>query len=365
MIIAQIITELEKIAPPVYQEDYDNAGLLTGNAEWACSGVVIALDATEAVILEAFQKGANLVIAHHPIIFGGLKKINGKNYVEKAVIAAIKHDIAIFAIHTNLDNVIHGVNGRIADRLGLINRSVMFPRQNTIRKLAVFVPPAYLEKVRNALFSAGGGHIGQYSECSFQSEGEGSFLASAGADPFVGTVGQRHYEPETRLEMVFPAHLESSLVAALKQNHPYEEVAYDILPLANTINQVGAGLVGELPEPFDEPAFLERLKNVFEVPVLRHTSLRGKPVKRVALCGGAGSFMVSKALQFKADFYITGDMKYHEFFDANDRLVIADVGHFESEQYTVDLLYDILAEKFHTFAVFKTGVRTNPVNYYI
>ncbi|MBC6490301.1 Nif3-like dinuclear metal center hexameric protein [Flavihumibacter stibioxidans] len=365
MIISNIIAGLESFAPPVYQESYDNAGLLTGEPGWHCSGIVVALDATEAVVLEAKARGANLIVAHHPIVFSGLKKINGKNYVEKAVIAAIKNDIAIYAIHTNLDNVMDGVNGRIADILGLLNRRVMAPRQNTLRKLYTFVPPAHLEQVRSALFAAGGGQIGQYSECSFQSEGEGSFRAGDHANPFVGEIGKRHLEPEVKLEMVFPAYLEPAMIAALKSSHPYEEVAYDLISLTNSFDMVGTGIIGELPEPVAETAFLERLKNVFRVPVIRHTPFTGKPVQRVAFCGGAGSFLVNNALQLKADIYITGDMKYHEFFDANDRLVIADVGHFESEQYTVDLLYDILAEKFPTFAVFKTGVRTNPVNYYI
>lgn len=364
MRILDIISCLERVAPPVYQESYDNAGLLTGNPGWTCTGAIMALDATEEVVMEAVAKGCNLIVAHHPILFGGLKKINGKNYVEKAVISAIKNDIAIYAIHTNLDNVAHGVNRKIADKVGLVNCSILSPKGGLLKKLYTFVPHAQLDGVSAALFSAGAGHIGNYSECSYITEGTGTFRAGAGAQPFAGEVGLRHHEPESRLEVIFPVHLESAVVKALLQAHPYEEVAYDIVPLANQHHGIGSGMIGDLPEVLPEPAFLNHLKQVFGLSVVRHTRLLNKPVRRVAVCGGAGSFLISSALNSGADVYITADVKYHEFFDANDRLLLADIGHFESEQFTVDLLYDILAEKFPTFAVFKTEVRTNPVYYY-
>lgn len=360
-----VIRHLESIAPPALQEGYDNAGLLTGDPGWTCTGVLCTLDATEEVILEAINTGCNLVVAHHPIIFGGLKKINGRNYVEKTVITAIKNDIAIYAIHTNLDHVLNGVNGRMADKLGLEQRRILSPKEGTLKKLFTFVPVAQAEQVRNAIFKAGAGQIGQYSECSFGVEGTGTFKGEAGTNPFVGQPGSRHEEKELKLEIVFPAWLQSAVVQALVTAHPYEEVAYDVVSLANVHPGQGSGMIGELPEAMGELEFLAFLKEQFDLKVIRHTTLSGQPVKKIALCGGAGSFLVSKALQAGADIYITGDMKYHEFFDANGKMIIADIGHFESEQYTTDLLVDVLREKFTTFAVLKSGVPTNPVNYYI
>lgn len=365
MKIAEIISFLESIAPPSLQESYDNAGLLTGDAGWTCTGALCTLDATEEVIKEAINRNCNLVIAHHPIIFGGLKKINGKNYVEKAVITAIKNDIAVYAIHTNLDNVIAGVNGMMADKLGLINRKILAPKESTLKKLYTFVPLEQAEKVRAALFAAGGGHIGNYNECSFGVEGTGTFKGGEGANPFVGRPGERHYEKELKVEVIFPAYLQAAMVRALLAAHPYEEVAYDVVNLANIHPGIGAGVLGEMPDAVPETSFLALLKQAFNLPLIRHTALLGRPVKKVALCGGAGSFLVSKALAAGADIYITADMKYHEFFDANDRIIIADIGHFESEQFTIDLLANILQEKIPTFAVLKTAIKTNPVHYFV
>ena len=356
---------LEQMAPPSYQESYDNAGLITGSREWICSGVLTTLDATEAVVEEAVRRGCNLIVAHHPIVFSGLKKINGRNYVEKAIITAIKKDIAIYAIHTNLDNVVaQGVNGKIAAKLGLVKSRPLLPKEGILRKLYCFVPVDHLETVRNAVFSAGAGQIGNYSECSFSTEGTGTFKGGEGTDPFVGQPGLRHSEKEVRVEMVLPAHISEAVIRAMVAAHPYEEVAYDLVNLANTHPGVGSGLVGELPAAVDEKAFLETLRQVFRVPVVRHTRLTRRPVQRVAVCGGAGSFLIPKALAERADFYITADVKYHEFFDANDRMVVADVGHFESEQYTVELLFEVLLEKFRNFAVLKSEIKTNPIHYY-
>lgn len=364
MKIADIISLLESIAPPSLQEHYDNAGLLTGNSGWECKGIICSLDATEEVVNEAVSKKCNLIVAHHPIIFGGLKKINGKNYVEKTVIAAIKNDIAIYAIHTNLDNVLEGVNGKIAKKLGLKNISILSQKENTMKKLFTFAPADKAEQVRNAIFSAGGGHIGNYSECSFNAEGIGTFKGGEETHPYVGKKGERHKENEIRIEVIFPAWLESSIVKAMKIAHPYEEVAYDVMDLSNTHPGIGSGIVGELPSPMDEISFLTQVKQIFNVPMVRHTEFLGKPVKIVALCGGAGSILLSKALLSGADIYITADMKYHEFFDANDRILIADIGHYESEQFTIDLLKEILEQKFPTFAVLKTEAETNPVRYF-
>jgi len=365
MKIAEIIDTLEKIAPPSLQESYDNAGLITGNAGWICSGVICTLDATEEVVLEAKEKKCNLIVAHHPIIFGGLKKINGKNYVEKAVIAAIKNDIAIYAIHTNLDNVIKGVNDKIADKIGLINRKILLPKANQLMKLFTFVPLEYAEKVRAAIFQAGGGAIGNYSECSFNAEGKGTFKAGENTQPFVGEIGKRHEENEIKIEIIFPSYLQQKILSAMIKAHPYEEVAYDIVALENKFDNVGSGLIGDLKNEMSEIDFLDLIKNAFGLSVIKHTALLNKKVTKVAVCGGAGSFLIDKALAENVDFYITSDIKYHEFFDANGRMVIADIGHWESEQFTIDLLFDILLQEFRTFAVLKTEVRTNPVRYYL
>ncbi len=365
MKIAGIISFLESWAHPSLQEQYDNAGLITGSMQWECTGMICSLDATEEVVKEAIAKKCNLIVAHHPIIFNGLKQINGKNYVEKTIITAIKNDIAIYAIHTNLDNVLHGVSGRMADMLGLTNISVLAEKDSTLKKLFTFVPVANAAQLRNAIFTAGGGNIGNYSECSFNSEGTGTFKAGEGTEPYVGAIGQRHQEKEMKVEVVFPTFLENQIVLAMKAAHPYEEVAYDIVPLANRYPDIGAGLIGELPAATTENELLTRLKEIFKVPVIRHTSLLQKAIKKVAVCGGAGSFLISKALAAGADAYITADIKYHEFFDANNRMLVADIGHYESEQFTINLLQEVLGQKFPTFAVLKTEVKTNPVNYFL
>jgi dinuclear metal center YbgI/SA1388 family protein len=363
MRISEIISFLESIAPPSLQESYDNAGLITGDPSWECSGIVCSLDAIEEVVKEAIEKKCNLIVAHHPIIFGGLKKINGKNYVEKTIITAIKYDIAIYAIHTNLDNVIDGVNGKIAAMLGLQDCRILSTKDQVLKKLFTFAPHDKAAIVRNAIFEAGGGHIGNYSECSFNSEGTGTFKAGSGTNPYTGTIGEQHQEPETKIEVIFPAWLESKIIGALKKSHPYEEVAYDVVSLTNQHPGIGSGMIGRLPAPEEEKSFLARVKQVFGAGIIRHTAFAGRPVNMVAVCGGAGSFLVSRALAAGADVFITADMKYHEFFDANGRMVIADIGHYESEQFTISLLYDVLKEKFRTFAVLKTAVITNPVYY--
>jgi dinuclear metal center YbgI/SA1388 family protein len=363
MKIAEIVSFLESLAHPSLQENYDNAGLLTGMNSWECTGVICSLDATEEVVLEAIEKKCNLVIAHHPIIFGGLKKLNGKNYVEKTIITAIKNDIAIYAIHTNLDNVISGVSGRMGKMLGLNKMTVLSPKKEVLKKLFTFVPIQKAKEVREAIFSAGAGHIGNYSECSFNAPGTGTFKAEEGAEPFVGKKGEQHQEEEIKMEMVFPSYLEPKIIAALLAAHPYEEPAFDLVQLTNQHAGTGTGIIGELDDSKDEKVFLAYLKKVFGLEVIRHTALLGKPVKRVALCGGAGSFLVSNALASGADVFITADMKYHEFFDANGRMIIADIGHYESEQFTIGLLAEFLEQKFPNFAVLKTAVRTNPVHY--
>lgn len=364
MQIGNFIHALEQWAPPSLQENYDNSGLITGNHSWECKGILICLDATEEVINEARSHGCNLVIAHHPIIFKGLKKITGKTYVERAVIAAIKYDIAIYALHTNLDNIINGVNTTMAQKLGLINCTILHSKPAQLKKLFTFVPGEHAETVRQGIFDAGGGHIGNYSETSFNTSGTGTFKAGENAHPFVGAIGTRHDEPEIKVEVIFPAWLEWNILKALKQAHPYEEVAYDIVSLDNELQSVGSGILGELTGAVAETDFLQILKEKFGLKLIRHTSFTGKAIQKVAVCGGSGSFLTAKALSAGADAYVTADIKYHEFFDAEGKMLLADIGHWESEQFTIDLIHDFLKEKFPTFAVLKTGVKTNPVEYF-
>ena len=363
MLIDYIITELEALAPPVYQESYDNAGLITGNKSWDCTGIICSLDCTEATVNEAIKKKCNLIVAHHPIVFSGLKKINGNNYVERTVIAAIKNDIAIYAIHTNLDNVMHGVNNRIADKLGLLERSILAPKQGIIYKLFTYAPASHAEAVRETLFAAGAGKIGLYEECSYNITGTGTYKPMLGSSPFLGEVGTRKMAKEVKIEVIFPYYLQSKILKALFAAHPYETVAYEVIKLENQHQEVGSGMIGSLPESMDETAFLNLVKEAFALGIIRHTPLLNKPVKTVAVCGGSGSFLTKNAIAAKADVFITADIKYHEFFDADDKLLLADIGHWESEQFTADLLAEFLQDKFPTFAILKTMVNTNPVMY--
>lgn len=365
MKIKEITDYLESIAPLSLQESYDNAGLLTGNGNTECSGIITSLDVTEAVVEEAVQKKCNLIVAHHPIIFKGLKKINGKNYVERTIIAAIKNDIAIYAIHTNLDNLVEGVNKKIAQKIGLENCRTLLPKSNTLQKLVTFSPRGNAESIQNALFRAGAGAIGNYDECSFNVSGEGTFKAKEGSHPFVGKIGERHHESETRIEVVFPSWLQSKVIDSLKKAHPYEEVAFYIQSLDNFQNGVGSGLIGELKEPTSEKQLFETLKLSFGLSWIKHTSFIEKPVTKIAVCGGAGIFLLPNAIAAGADVYITSDIKYHEYFDAENRILLADIGHYESEQFTIELLTDFLHQKFPNFAVLKTEMNTNPVKYFI
>lgn len=365
MKLSLLTAYLESLAPLSYQEDYDNSGLIAGNPEKEVHQALISLDCTEAIVDEAIAKGCEVIISHHPIVFRGLKKFNGKTYVERVVEKAIKNDIAIYAIHTNLDNVLEGVNTRICEMLELDNCCILAPKSGLLKKLVTYVPEDKAEQVRNALFHAGAGNIGDYSECSFNAEGTGTFKGGEGTTPYVGEPGKRHYENEVRIETVYPAAIESKLLMALFLAHPYEEVAYDLYTLSNQHQQVGSGMIGELEEEMSEEEFLFVIKQNMQAKVIRHTALTGKKVKRVAVCGGAGSFLLKHAISAGADFFVTADFKYHEFFDAEGKLVIADIGHFESEQFTVQLLYDIIRKKFSNFAVRLTEINTNPVKYFI
>ena len=363
--IKDITRELEKLAPLSYQESYDNAGLLVGNAETEITGVLVTLDVTEEVVEEARNKNCNLIVTHHPIIFKGLKRLNGNNYVERTVIKAIKHDIAIYATHTNLDHVMKGVNWKIAERLGLQNVKVLAPKSQLLKKLTFFSPLDHTQSILDALFEAGAGQIGQYQNCSFRTEGTGTFLPDKSAHPAIGTPGQLEEVTEHRIEVMFPSHLESKILAVLRKVHPYEEVAYYLHVLENENQEVGAGAVGELPEDMDTTAFLQLLKDQMNTGVVKYTAPTGKSIKKVAICGGAGSFLLSDAIRAQADVFVTSDYKYHEFFDAENRIMICDIGHYESEVYTKDLLYNYLSGIFSNFALCLSDTNTNPVRYFV
>ena len=363
MKLKEITDCLEAFAPLAYQESYDNAGLICGNKNMEITSALICLDSTEAVIDEAISKGCNLVIAHHPIVFKGLKKFNGSNYVERVIIKAIQNNIAIYAAHTNLDNVHNGVNTKIAEKLGLINCKTLVPQKGILKKLVTFCPIDKADEVRTALFAAGAGNIGNYDECSFNTEGAGTFRAGTETNPYVGEIGKQHLERETRIETVYPVNLESKVLKALFSSHPYEEVAYDLYTLDNVANKIGAGIVGDLVNEKDEMEFLRFLKERMKAEGIRYTTLRGKNIKRVAICGGSGSFLLENAVKNCADIFVTADFKYHQFFDAENRIIIADIGHYESEQYTMELFSDLLKENFNTFALHLSKINTNPINY--
>jgi dinuclear metal center YbgI/SA1388 family protein len=361
--IKDIIDCLSNWAPLSLQESYDNAGLIVGNPHSEVSKVLVTLDATEAVIDEAIQKKCNLVIAHHPIVFKGLTKINGSNYVERVIIKAIKNDIAIYAIHTNLDNMLTGVNNKIAKVLGLQNLSILEPKTHTLGKLITYVPSAHQAIVKEALFKVGAGKIGNYDRCSFSVQGAGTFRAGELGNPFVGKIGETHTETEDRVEVIYPLHIESQLVAALKQAHPYEEVPYELVAIRNVNPEIGSGMLGELPEEMSSASFLDWLKKTMELSIIRYTPFSGA-IKKVALCGGAGSFLIKQAIRSGAQAFITADVKYHEFFDAEQSLMIADIGHYESEIFTKELISKQILDFFPTFAVLLSETNTNPIKYH-
>ena len=364
MVIREITNYLEEIAPLSLQESYDNCGLIIGDFKTEVKGILITLDTTEDIVDEAISIGANLIISHHPIIFSGLKKLNGKNYIERTVIKAIKNDIAVYAIHTNLDNINSGVNFQICNKLNLKKIQILDSKTGELKKLVTFVPVNYQEKVRSALFEAGAGHIGNYNSCSYNLEGNGTFKALENANPFIGEINEIHTEKEIRIEVIFPKYLENKIISALIKNHPYEEVAYDIYKLDNNLKTIGAGMIGELETELDELSFLSELKSKFNLEVIKHTQLLNKKIKKVAVCGGSGSFLLEKAKQQKADIFITADIKYHQFFDSENQILIADIGHYESEVFTKDLIFDFINKKFPRFAVHFSKINTNPIKYF-
>lgn len=363
MTVREVTSILESFAPLAFQEDYDNSGLIVGDANMEVTGVLLTIDVTPQVVAEAVAGGANLIVAHHPVIFKGLKRITGKSYVEQVVVNAIRNNIAIYAAHTNIDSVQGGVSFKMAEVLGLTSTQVLSPLTGQLVKLVTFVPTEYAEAVRQAMFNAGAGVIGNYDSCSFNIQGQGTFRAGDGTNPFVGEKGKIHFEPEVRVETIVPRHILSAVVKAMVEAHPYEEVAYDVYPLDLPYKKAGLGVVGDLPEPMNTIDFVKHVKQQFRAPCVRYTNPVKDFISRVAICGGSAISLLNDAIAANADVFITADVKYHQFFDAENRIVIIDIGHFESEQFTIDIFYDLLSKKISNFAVLKSKVRTNPINY--
>ncbi|MDR6302219.1 Nif3-like dinuclear metal center hexameric protein [Mesonia maritima] len=363
MQVREVISALENWAPLQYAEDFDNVGLLVGNRAEEVSGILITLDTLENVVEEAIEKNCNMIVSFHPIIFGGLKKLTGNSYVERVVIKAIQHNIAIYAMHTALDNHHQGVNNMICDQLNLKNRKILVPQENTIKKLVTYIPKKDAEKVREALFEVGAGSIGNYDHCSFNLEGLGSFNPNQESNPTIGKKGETHFEEEVQLNITFPKHLQSKVLQTLQEKHPYEEVAFEVTSLENKNQQIGIGMLGELSKQKEEAEFIKEVKEIFNCGIIRHSQLRDKPIKKVAVLGGSGAFAIGAAKAKKADIYLTADLKYHDFYKAEGKLILADIGHYESEQYTKDLIHSYLTKKFPNFAVVLSQKNTNPIQY--
>ncbi|GEC77216.1 Nif3-like dinuclear metal center hexameric protein [Flavobacterium aquatile] len=363
MKIKQILTILEEMAPLAYAEDFDNVGLLVGNQDNEATGVLVCHDALENVIDEAIAKNCNLVVCFHPILFSGLKKITGKNYVERAVIKAIKNDIAIYAVHTALDNHKDGVNKIFCDALGLKNTKVLVPKQNFIQKLITYTVPENADKVRNALFEVGAGTIGNYDNCSFNSVGFSTYQGNENSNPVIGTKGELTQTNEIKIEVTFEKYLQSKILKALFSNHVYEEVAYEIYELQNQHQNIGLGMIGSLETPMSETEFLTFVKDKMQCGGIRHSAFLNKKISKVAVLGGSGSYAIRNAIQAGADVFLTADLKYHNFYESENQILISDIGHFESERYTKNYIVDFLKEKITNFAIVLSEENTNPVKY--
>ena len=361
--VKDILKEIEEYAPLPLQEGFDNAGVQVGDVNQPAHGALLCLDVTEEVIDEALELGCNLIISHHPLAFRPFKSLTGKSYIERCLMKACKYDLVIYAAHTNLDNANGGVNFKLAELIGLQNVRVLSPQKQALLKLVTFVPESYADLVRTTLFNAGAGRIGNYDSSSFNLPGEGTFRANEGCHPFCGEIGALHTEKEIRIETVLPAFRKGAVMQALLSVHPYEEPAFDFYLLENRWEQVGSGVVGELPEEEDEMSFLQRIKELFQVGCVKHSPLTGRPIREVALCGGSGAFLINDAINYGADIFITGEAKYNDFYDVEDRILLATIGHYESEVCTKEIFYSIISRKFPTFALHLSNVNSNPVKY--
>ena len=365
MTVKEVVSEIEKKIALKQAEDFDNVGLLCGNPQREVTGILVCHDALENVIDEAIEKKLNLVVTFHPIIFSGLKSITGKNYVERAVLKAIENKIAIYALHTAFDNDYFGVNFRICEELDLQNQKILMPKSQNLKKLEVYVPGEYAEVVKNALFEAGAGNVGFYDECSFAVQGKGTFRPIEGSNPFSGTRNIREDADEQMVSVIFEYFKQHQIITAMKDAHPYEEVAYQIITLENQNQYSGLGRFGNLETEIDELDFLKLVKEKFDLKIIRHSPLLNKNIKRVGVLGGSGASGIKAALSQNCDVYLTGDVKYHEFFQNEGKMLICDIGHFESEQFVTQQLIEILSEIFPKFAVSKSVENTNPVNYFL
>lgn len=364
MTISTIVKELKRWAPKTYAEDFDNVGLIAGQVDWICSGVLITLDTLDGVVDEAIAKKCNLIVSFHPIVFSGLKKFTGTTYVEKALIKAIRNDIAIYAIHTALDNHREGVNFKIGAQLHLQNTEILLPKKNTIKKITTYVPEKHADILLGNLHRAGAGAIGNYDACSFTIVGEGRFRGNTTSNPKIGQPGEITAVNEKQIHVLYAAHLENEVLEALNTSHPYEEVAYEITTLENKNQTVGMGLVGELNNPMTEVEFFNYVKKNMQVSTIRHSKKLGRPIHKVAVLGGSGSFAIQAAKGAGVDAFLTADLKYHQFFEAEDQMILMDIGHYESEQFTKNLIFDFLTKKFPNFAIVLSNTNTNPVNYF-
>lgn len=361
--VNDVVSVLEAKAPPALQESYDNSGLITGNPADEVKGILICLDVTPEVVDEALINDCNLIVSHHPPVFSGIKRFTGPGMTEKVLIKAIKNDLVLYSAHTNLDSVPDGVSGIMAEKLGLSKTRILVPRRDDLLKLVCFIPVAFVEKVSRAIFDAGAGHIGNYDSCSYQTDGNGTYRAGADANPFIGTIGEYHREPEVRFETILPRHLQRKVTEAMLRAHPYEEVAYDLYPIANLNLSAGMGIIGEFPEEMPGDLFLDLVKKTFQSGMIRHSAVKGKKIRTVAVCGGSGGQFIPDAAGSGADAYVTAEIRYHNWFDIPEDLLVVDIGHYESEQFAMQVLYESLIEKFPTFAVRLTEVNTNPLNY--
>ena len=376
--VADLTAALETLAPPALQMAYDNSGLLVGEPDTEITGVLITLDCLEATVEEAIDTGCNVIVAHHPIVFGGLKRLTGRTYVERVVMRALRAGVALYAIHTNLDSVLaQGVSGRLAAKLGLRGVTTLQPTAGALQKLAVYVPadPAGLvDRVAAAMWAAGAGQIGHYDEASFRTAGTGTFRPLAGAEPAIGSApavdgtgaaGDREAVSEHKLEVVVPRVLAKAVLRAARAAHPYEEMAYDLYDVAGAHPDYGMGAVGDLHTDMAYDAWLDYLCARLELTGLKVTADTGRPIRRVAVCGGSGASLLGAARASGAQAFVTADFKYHEFFDAEGELVVCDVGHYESERHTTQLLYEYISTRFGTFAARMTQLDTNPARLYV
>lgn len=365
MTIQNIASHLNSWAPASTAEDYDNTGLLYGNPEAALSRILVSLDATEEVVEEAISKNCQLIISHHPILFKGLKKFNRRSYVSRALEKAIKNDVALFALHTNLDNDAAGVNLFLAEKLGLLPESlrILRPFHEKLIKLSYFVPVENHEEVLKAAHEAGAGRIGKYYDCSFSVQGRGRFTPGEGCDPSIGEIGKPEEVLEYKVDLIVPDFIFSTVLKSLREAHPYEELAYFASPVLNEWTDKGAGMIGRLPAATELHEFISLVKKSLGLKVLKYTQPVKEKVQSIAVCGGAGIFLLPDALSAGADVFLTSDVKYHEFFDAEGRIVLMDAGHFETEQFTSEGIVKNLSAQFPNIAVLLSETRTNPVNY--